>query len=133
MTSIEKQTYRSGALKNVFAQGVKVADTLYISGQVGMKDDHSVPDSLEEQTRVAYDNIKKVLSEFGATLDNVVDETMFVTGMGEFMKNSESVLAARAEAYGGIPEVCQTLVEVSALVMPQLKIEIKCVAKLQEA
>lgn len=128
--SINKQTYRSGALKNVFAQGVKVADTLYISGQVGMKSDGSVPESLEEQTRIAYDNIRSVLAEFGATLDNVVDETMFVTGMKEFMKNSEAVLTARAEAYGGVPEVCQTLVEVSALVMPQLKVEIKCVAKL---
>lgn len=130
MATINKQTYRSGALKNVFAQGVKVEDTLYISGQVGMLSDGTIPEDLEAQTRIAYDNIRSVLSEFGATLDNVVDETVFVTDMKEFMKSSEAVLTARAEAYGGIPEVCQTLVAVSALVMPQLKIEIKCVAKL---
>lgn len=128
--SINKETYRSGIYKNVFAQAVKVGEILHISGQVGMDAKGKLGADLTEQTKIAYENIQQVLSEFGADLNNVVDETMFVTDMGEFMKASESVLGARAEAYGGIPEVCQTLVQVSALVMPELKIEIKCVAQL---
>jgi 2-iminobutanoate/2-iminopropanoate deaminase len=128
--SVNKETYRSGIYKNVFAQAVKVGNIVYISGQVGMDAKGHLGADLAEQTRIAYDNVKQVLSQFEATLDNVVDETMFITDMGEFMKASESVLGVRAEAYGGVPEVCQTLIQVSALVMPELKIEIKCVAHL---
>ncbi len=128
--SIKKETYRSGVYKNVFAQAVKVGELLHVSGQVGVDATGKLGSDLTEQTKIAYENIQQVLSKFDATLDNIVDETMFVTDMGEFMKASESVLGARAEAYGGIPEVCQTLVQVSALVMPELKIEIKCVAQL---
>jgi len=35
---------------------------------------------------------------------------------------------ARAEAYGGNPQVAQSLIQVAALVMPELMIEIKVVA-----
>jgi len=55
---------------------------------------------------------------------------MFVTDVGELMANIESVFGARAEAYGGLPEVSLTLVQVVALVRPELKIEIKCIAHL---
>jgi enamine deaminase RidA (YjgF/YER057c/UK114 family) len=46
------------------------------------------------------------------------------------MANADPVFAVRNDAYSGSPEVCQTLVQVSALVMPELKIEIKCIAHL---
>ncbi len=82
-----------------------------------------------EQTEIAYANIKHVLSEMGASLDNIVDETMFVTDMDEFMTKGEAILGARANAYGGVPGVCQTVVQVTALIMPELRIEIKCVAQ----
>jgi len=46
------------------------------------------------------------------------------------MANVEKVFAARESAYGEPPEVSQTLIGVTALVDPTLKIEIKCVAHL---
>ncbi len=128
--SIEKQTYRSGVYKDLFAQAVKVGSTLYLAGQVGIDEKGKPGADITEQTRLAYKNIETVLAEFGATLSNVVDETMFVTDVDEVMSNAKTVFAARAEAYGEIPEVCQTLVGVSKLVMPELKLEIKCIAHL---
>ena len=128
--SIEKQTFRSGPYKDIFAQGVKVGNILYLAGQVGIGDEGNVGADITEQTKLAYSNIRKVLSEFGATMANIVDETMFVTDMGEAMSNADSIFAARLEAYGETPEVSQTLLAVSALVLPKLKIEIKCVAHL---
>lgn len=128
--TISKQTFRSGPYQDLIANGVKVGNVLYLSGQVGI-DAAGVPaDSIAEQARLAYVNIQEVLSEFGATMDNIVDETVFVTDMNEIMSNVESVYGMRAEAYGGLPEVCQTLVQVVALAMPELKIEIKCIAHL---
>jgi enamine deaminase RidA (YjgF/YER057c/UK114 family) len=68
-----------------YAQAVKVDDTIYVSGQLSHDDkgnmvgsaplddngkirDHS---NMETQMRQTYANAKKILSQFGATLDNV--------------------------------------------------------------
>lgn len=75
-------------------------------------------------------NVKDVLSQFGADMGNIVDETFFVGDMDEFFGNIEDVYGTREVAYGGNPEVCQTLVQVVALAQPELKIEIKCIAHL---
>lgn len=127
---IDKQTYRSGVYKDLYAQGVKVGNVLYLAGQVGVDEKGKPGADITEQTKLAYANIASVLAEFGATMSNVVDETMFVTDVADVMANASTVFAARGEAYGGVPEVCQTVVQVSALVMPALQIEIKCVAHL---
>ena len=128
--TLEKQTFRSGPFKKFFAQGVRVGDALYLAGQVGMDAAGKPGADLTEQTKLAYASIKAVLAEFGATMDNIVDETFFVTDMAEAMANVEGVFGAREEAYGGEPEVSQTMIEISALVMPALKVEIKCIAHL---
>ena len=127
---MEKQTYRSGPFKEVFAQGVKIGNVLYLAGQVGVDASGVAGADMTTQITLAYENIRRVLSKFDASLDNIVDETVFVTDMSELMASSDAVFGARAQAYGGIPEVCQTLVQVSALVLPELKLEIKCVAHL---
>ena len=128
--SISKQTFRSGPYQDFFAQGVQVDNVLYLAGQVGVDTAGTPGTDIIQQTKLAYANINKVLSEFGATMDNIVDETMFVTDIGELMANVESVFGERTEAYGGKPEVSQTLIQVSALIFPELKIEIKCLAHL---
>ena len=128
--SIEKQIFRSGPFKDIFAQGVQVGNILYLAGQVGIDDSGKPGADITEQTELAYANISKVLSEFGATMSNIVDEIMFVTDIGEIMSHADSVFGVRSDAYGEVPEVSQTLVQVSALVLPKLKIEIKCIAHL---
>ncbi len=129
--SLEKKVFRSGPYADLIAQGVQVGNAIYLSGQVGMREDGSTPDDVVEQVTLAYANISSVLAEFGATLDNVVDETFLVTDVTEVMTNLEAVFAARQEAYGQKPDVTQTLIGVAALLLPELKIEIKCVAHLQ--
>ena len=128
--SISKEVYSAGPYKNIFAQAVKVGDTLYISGQVGVKPDGTPGANIVEQTQLAYANIQHVLKQFNLEAKNIVDETWFTTNMKDLMKQNEAVFATRGEFYQGSAEVCQTLVEVSALVMPDLLLEIKCVAKL---
>ena len=128
--NIEKQTFRSGPYRDIFAQGVRVGNILYLAGQIGIDDSGNPGADITEQTKLAYSNIRSVLSEFGATMGNIVDETMFVTDIGEIMSNADSVFGARSDAYGEVPEVSQTLVQVSALVLPELKLEIKCIAHL---
>lgn len=127
---IDKKTFRSGPYKDFFAQGVQAGNVLYLAGQVGADKSGAVSEDIVKQTDQAYRNIREVLNAFGATMDNVVDETWFVTSIPEIMANAETIFGARAACYGGVPEVSQTLVQVSGLVMPELKIEIKCIAHL---
>ena len=128
--TIEKKTYHSGPYREYFAQGTLVDGVVYLSGQIGADENGNTPREIAEQTRIAYANTREVLAQFGADMSNVVDETWFVTDMNELLENVDAVYTARTEAYASSPELCQTLVQVSGLVAPELKIEIKCVAHL---
>jgi enamine deaminase RidA (YjgF/YER057c/UK114 family) len=130
LMSIEKELYKAGPYADFFSQGVRVGDALYLAGQVGMTETGEIPTDLPAQVEAAYRNIASVLSEFGATMDNIVDETFFVTDMKECMNQLPAVFGARQAAYGKKPEVAQTLIGVSALVDQGLKVEIKVIAKL---
>jgi enamine deaminase RidA (YjgF/YER057c/UK114 family) len=126
-----------------YAQAVKVDDTIYVSGQLSHDDqgnivgpaplddsgrirDHS---NMETQMRQTYANAKKILSQFGATLENVVEEVLFVTDM-------ETAFAAagpvRKEAYASkTPAVASTIVVTPRLALPTQLIEIKFIAKVR--
>ena len=125
-----KSSYRSGPYKDFFAQGVRVGNALYLSGQVGVDAKGVAGADLPAQIELAYANIQRVLAKFDATLDDVVDETLFITDMQELLAQAEVIYAKRQQAYGKPPEVCQTVVQVSALLLPELKVEIKCIAQL---
>ena len=126
--SINKKLFRSGPYADFFSQGVQVGSVLYLAGQVGTDASGKAPESLVEQMKNAYQHVESVLNEFDCTIDNVVEETWFVTDMQDCMSQVQDLFAARQGVYGKIPEVAQTLVQVAGLVDPAFKIEIKCVA-----
>lgn len=128
--TIEKKLFRSGPYADFFSQGVQVGKTVYLSGQVGTDAAGAAPADIVEQMKLAYGHVQAVLAEYGATMDNVVEETWFVTDVNECMSKVGDLFGARQDIYGKTPEVCQTLVGVAALVDPSYHIEIKCVAVL---
>ena len=111
-----------------YSQAVKVGDTIYLSGQVSHdeKGDIVGVGDMEAQMQQAYANVQKVLAQYGATMENVVDEVLFVTNM-------ETAYAAavklRQEIFPGTALVASTIVQIERLGFPELEIEIKCVAK----
>jgi len=111
-----------------YSQAVKVGDTIYLAGQVSHdeKGDFVGVGDMEAQMLQAYANVQKLLAEYGATMDNIIDEILFVTDM-------EAAFAAavkcRKEIFSGTPVVASTIVEIERLAFPELMIEIKCVAK----
>lgn len=127
-----KEVVRFGPFKDLIANGVKIGSTLYLSGQVSLDVDGNIvgADDLAEQVRQAYANVRQVLETFDATMENIVDEMWFVTDMNNTMARIDEIFDIRAEAYGGSPDVTQTLVQAAGLVMPELLIEIKCIAHL---
>ncbi len=129
MTTIKK-VHRSGAYADFFCEGVQRGSLLTLAGQIGVDENGKIAPDMKSQVVVCYKNIHRVLAEFGADMDDIVDETWFVTDVDECMKNVGDIFAERERFYGRKPEVSQTLVGVSALVNPDLKVEIKCIAQL---
>ena len=129
---MEKKLLREGPYADFFSQGVQVGNVLTMAGQIAVDDNGNTPDDLKSQMIVCYENILKILNHFGGTLENVVDETWFVTDIDECMENVSVIFAEREKIYGCKPEVSQTLIGVNALVQPNLKIEIKCIAHIEK-
>jgi enamine deaminase RidA (YjgF/YER057c/UK114 family) len=111
-----------------YAQAVKVGDTIVVSGQVSHDDQGNIVGvgNMEAQMRQAYVNIKKVLAQYGATMENIVDEVLFVTDMEAAFA---AVPKARKPSYGPEQVVASTIVEIKRLAFPELMIEIRVVAK----
>ncbi|MEO8696300.1 MAG: Rid family hydrolase, partial [Acidimicrobiales bacterium] len=74
-----------------------------------------------------YSRIVKLLEMYGATMANVVDETLFVTDMETAIP---AAVAVRREVYGGVFDVASTLIGVQRLGGADLLVEIKCTARL---
>ena len=129
---MDKKLLREGPYADFFSQGVQVGNVLTMAGQIAVDDNGHTPDDLKSQMIMCYENILKILDHFGGTLENVVDETWFVTDIDECMENVSEIFAEREKIYGCKPEVSQTLIGVNALVQPNLKIEIKCIAHIEK-
>jgi 2-iminobutanoate/2-iminopropanoate deaminase len=112
-----------------YSQAVKVGNTIYISGQVSHDNKGKIVGhrDMEAQMRQAYTNIQNVLAQYGATMDNVVEEILFVTDMDTAFAAAKK---CRVEIFSGIPIVASTIVQIQRLAFPELMIEIRCVAKL---
>ena len=111
-----------------YSQAIKAGDTIYLSGQVSHDEQGAFVGvgDMEAQMRQAYANVQKLLAEYGATMDNVVDEVLFVTDMKDAF---EAATKCRKEIFSGRPVVASTIVEIKKLAFSELLIEIKCVAK----
>jgi 2-iminobutanoate/2-iminopropanoate deaminase len=112
-----------------YSQAVKVRNTIYISGQVSHDDKGKIVGlrDMEAQMRQAYANIQNVLVQYGATMDNVVEEILFVTDMDTAFA---AATKCRNEVFSGTPIIASTIVQIQRLAFPELMIEIKCIAKL---
>ena len=100
-----------------YAQAVKVGDTIYVSGQVSHDDMGNIVGlgNMEAQMRQAYANIHKLLAQYGATMDNIVDEILFVTDMNTAFA---AAVKCREEIFFGTPVVASTICTNSASCIP---------------
>jgi 2-iminobutanoate/2-iminopropanoate deaminase len=118
-------------IRPYYSNCVKVApgaSLLFLSGQVGVDARGRLvgPDATS-QTRQTLENLRTMLAANGATLADVVRVTVYVTDMRHF----EEIAAVRLEAF---PEdgPASTIVEVRALALPGLLIEIDAIAVLPD-
>jgi 2-iminobutanoate/2-iminopropanoate deaminase len=104
---------------------VRAGDWVWLSGMVGMKADGTIPDDVVEQFRIAMGSIGRSLREAGGRPDQVVKVQVFMTDIDERPR----INPIRQE-YFGEHRPASTLVEVSKLIDPRLKVEIEAVAYL---
>ena len=109
-----------------YAQAQRVGETVYVSGTLGIDADRQVPEDFEAETRRAYENIEATLRHFGATLANVVTQTIYVTDIEQGI----ATRALRRETFGGKDLPASTLVEISKLAIPGARVEVTVTARL---
>jgi enamine deaminase RidA (YjgF/YER057c/UK114 family) len=64
---------------NTYSAAIRSGDLLFVSGQVGSRDDGSPEPEFEAQVRRAFTNLRATLEAGGCGLDDVVDVTSFHT------------------------------------------------------
>src|SRR5262245_35261139 len=99
--------------------------TIYIAGQVAFDKSGSVVgkgDFAKQATQV-FENLSLALAAVGATFDNVVKVTTYVTDMSQI----QTLREIRAKYYGQNAPA-STLVEIGSLANPDLMLEIEAIA-----
>ena len=97
-----------------YSRAVRVGPIVVVAGTTAPGTD------LATQTREVFRRIDDSLREAGATLADVVRTRMFVTDISQW----ETVGTVHAEVFGDVRPVA-TMVEVSALIAPDLLVEIE--------
>ena len=100
-----------------------IGSLLFISGQVGVAPDGTVPASVAEQTKLAFANVKAMLAQAGMDATNIAKLTIYLTDpnhLGEFMQGAAGAMPAEPPA--------ATLLIVKGLAAPNLLIEIEAIA-----
>ena len=106
--------HSSGAPKAVgpYSQGIRSGGFLFTSGQIPIDPATSklVDGDIETQTKRVLENLRAVLGAAGATFDDVVKTTIYLTDMGDFA----AVNTVYASHFGATPPARST-VQVAAL------------------
>jgi reactive intermediate/imine deaminase len=99
--------------------------TIYIAGQVSFDKSGNLvgKGDFAAQTTQVFENVKAALAAGGATFDNVVKVTTFVTDLSEM----QTLRSIRAKYYGQNAPA-STLVQITKLAHPDLMIEIEAIA-----
>ncbi|WP_375304705.1 RidA family protein [Bradyrhizobium sp. A11] len=111
-----------------YSAAIRSGDLLFVSGQVGSREDGSPEPVFEDQVRRAFANLRAVLAAAGCTLDDVVDVTTFHTDPANQI---ETVMAVRSAEIGEPPYPNWTAVGVNWLA--GFDFEIKAIARIPAA
>ena len=79
------QTTQAPAAIGTYSQAVKVGDTVYLSGQIGLDPaSMQVVEGIEAQVRRVFDNLKAVTEAAGGDMSDVVKLNVFLIDLANF-------------------------------------------------
>ena len=124
----ERQEFRVAGLPEPFSHytdAVSVGDLLFVSGCVSVDASGAVVgvDDVEVQARQVFKNLGLILGAAGSSFADVAKMTTFLTNV----EDRARINPVRQEFFGAA-RPASTLVEVSALVLPEFLIEVEAVA-----
>lgn len=106
---------------------VEMGDTklIFTTGQIALDRDGTVlyPDDPVKQTEFIFEALSTILQQAGATLDDVVKTTVFLTDMNDFSK-----ISPVRNKYFKNSEPVSTLIEVNKFVKDGCRVEIEVIA-----
>jgi len=112
-----------------YTDAVRFGDLLFISGLAGVDKDMRLvgADDAALQTRQIFENMKLVLAAAGADFGDILKVTVYLTDIDD----RKIINPVRAE-YFGSARPASTLIEVSRLAIPGMKVEIEAVVGLRQ-
>lgn len=107
------------------APGWRVGDLLFLSGQAAIDEAGDIigADDFDQQLAQVFANIDRVLAAGGSSRDKIVKVTIYLTDMAYFPQ----IVEARKH-YFSPPYPADTIIEVKALAIPGLIVEIDVIA-----
>jgi enamine deaminase RidA (YjgF/YER057c/UK114 family) len=107
-----------------FAPATRVGDIVWVSGQVGLDAEGRPGADMPAQARLAFEALKGVLEEAGATLGDVVELNTFHTDLRGEMR----AFSAVKDEFFPTNYPSWTAVGVTQLAAPEFVVEIRAVA-----
>lgn len=125
----DKFAKRLGAYSHGYA--VEIGDTklIFTTGQIALDNNGNVlfPNDAAKQAEYIYESLQSILQESGASLDDVVKTTIYLTNMNDFTK-----ISPIRNKYLKRSEPVSTLVEVNKFVKDGCCVEIEVIAVKQK-
>jgi 2-iminobutanoate/2-iminopropanoate deaminase len=107
------------------AQGYTIGDLVFTSGQAAIDQAGNLVGAgdFDAQAEQVFRNLDEVLRRAGSSLAQVIKVTIYLTDMANFPK----IVALRQHHFTA-PYPADTIVEVTALALPELEIEVEAIA-----
>ncbi|MEI7612769.1 MAG: RidA family protein [Betaproteobacteria bacterium] len=93
-------TPQAPAAIGTYSQAVKVGDTVYLSGQIGLDPENmQMVEGIDAQIVRVFENLKAVAAACGGSLADVVKLNIFLTDLGNFSKVNETMAKYFSEPF----------------------------------
>jgi reactive intermediate/imine deaminase len=130
--SSERQEFKVPGLPAAlshYTDAVRFGNMLFVSGLTAHDAEGKLVGGTDAaaQTRQILTNLNRVLDAAGATMADVLKVTVFLTDIGD----RAAINPVRQEFFGAA-RPASTLIEVSRLALPEMKVEIEAVVGLPE-
>ncbi len=106
-----------------YCRAVRIGNTIEVSGTAPVRDGKTVGDNAYEQTKICLEIIQNAIEKAGGKIEDVIRTRMYVTDISQWV----AIGKAHGEVFSQI-KPSTTMVEVSALIEPDMLIEIEATA-----